>query len=577
MINFQEKVAEMLKSQIEELSISDIYNIIEYPKHEDMGDYAFPCFRLAKIFRKAPNQIAIDIVENMAENDLFESVEAVGGYINFKISPSKYAQSVIETILEQKDDFGSSTIGNNEKLIVEFSSVNIAKAFHMGHIRSTMIGNALYRMYKFIGYDAVAINHLGDYGTQFGKMIVAYLKWGDKEVIQKDPVRELVKLYVRFHDAAEQNPALDDEAREWFTKLENGDEEAVQLWQWMKDMSMIEFDRVYKMLDVHFDSFAGESFYSDKIPAVLEEMRDKNVVKKDDGAEIVDLEEYGMPPALITKKDGSSLYITRDLAAALYRKAYYNFKKNIYVVGAAQQLHFKQWMKIIELMGYDWAKDCVHVEFGMVSLPEGGMSTRKGRVVYLEEVLLTAVDRIREVIESKNPDLENKDEIARQVGVGAVVYQELANNRIKDYTFSWEETLSFEGETGPYVMYTHARAYSVLRRAVVGFGECAKMDEKIVLEDIDYSYLEDASSKDVVRLLSKFPELVLEACDKYEPSMITRYLTNLAQRFNKFYHDNPILVDDIQIKKARLSLVFAVEQTLKTALYLVGLAAPQKM
>ncbi len=576
MIDFQKKVSEILKVHIDELSQEEINNIIEYPKHEQMGDYAFPCFRLAKIFKKSPQQIATELVEKIDKHEEFESITAVGGYINFKIASDKFAKSVIESVFEKKDKFGSTNVGNNQKVIVEFSSVNIAKAFHMGHIRSTMIGNALYRMYQFIGYDAVAINHLGDYGTQFGKMIVAYLKWGDRELIEKDPVIELVKLYVKFHDEAKKNPELDDLAREWFTKLEDNDKQAVELWQWMKDLSLLEFDRVYKLLDVYFDSYAGESFYSDKIPAVLDEMRQKGIMEKDDGAEIVNLEKHGLTSnALITKKDGSSLYITRDLAAAIYRKSHYNFKKNIYVVGDAQELHFKQWMKIIELMGYDWAKDCVHVKFGLVSLPEGAMSTRDGRVVYLEDVLLKAVDSIRKVIEEKNPNLENKDEVARQVGVGAVVYQELSNNRIKDYVFSWEETLSFDGETGPYVMYTHARACSVLRKAGI-LGADLNIDSSL-FKNVDYSYLADDSSKDVIRLLSKFPETIIDACEKYEPSMITRYITNLAQRFNRFYHDNPILIDDKEVRKTRLALVVAVKQTLQIGLYLIGLAAPEKM
>lgn len=566
MIDFKQTIAELLSAHIEDMSTEEIYDTLEYPKHEDMGDYAFPCFKLAKVFRKAPNMISADLVESIGNHDFFENIEAVAAYINFKIDKAVFAKSVLETVAEEGDAFGATNIGDNKNLIVEFSSVNIAKAFHMGHIRSTMIGNALYKIFDFLGYNAISINHLGDYGTQFGKMIVAYKMWGDKEVILKDPVRELVKLYVKFHEEAEKDESLNDTAREWFTKLENGNQEAYDLWAWMKELSLKEFDRVYDLLGVHFDSYAGESFYSDKIPAVLKEMREKNVMTKSEGAEIVDLEEYNMPPALITKKDGSSLYITRDIAAAMYRKKHYDFDKNIYVVGAPQQLHFKQWMKIIELMGHEWAKDCVHVDFGTVSLEEGSMSTRRGRVVYLEEVLQKAIDSTKAIIEEKNPNLENKEEVAKKVGVGAVVYQELSNNRIKDYTFSWESTLSFEGETGPYVMYTHARSCSVLRKADVDFKA-----------DIDYSHLSDEASKDVIRLLSKFPEVVLEAARKYEPSMITRYVTNLAQRFNRFYHDNPILVDDVEVKKARLALVDATRQTLKTGLGLVGLAAPERM
>jgi len=566
MIDFKQTIAELLDAHIENMSVEEIYETIEYPKHEDMGDFSFPCFKLAKAFRKAPHMISADIATSIGSHESFENIEAVAAYINFKIDSGVYAKSVLEEIKEKKDNFGSTNIGDNKNLIVEFSSVNIAKAFHFGHIRSTMIGNALYKIYGFLGYNAVSINHLGDYGTQFGKMIVAYKKWGDRELILTDPVRELVKLYVKFHDEAEADETLNDEAREWFTKLENGNQEAYDLWEWMKELSLVEFDRVYDLLGVHFDSYAGESFYSDKIPAVLDEMRSKDVMVKSEGAEIVDLEPFNMPPALITKKDGSSLYITRDIAAAMYRKNHYNFEKNIYVVGAPQKLHFQQWMKIIETMGHEWAKDCVHVEFGTVSLEDGSMSTRKGRVIFLEEVLQKAIDSTKAIIEEKNPNLENKDDVAKQVGVGAVVYQELSNNRIKDYTFSWESTLSFEGETGPYVMYTHARACSVLRKA-----------DTDITGDINYSHLNDDASKDVIRLLSKFPEVVLESARKYEPSMVTRYVTNLAQRFNRFYHDNPILVDDMEVKTARLALVDATRQTIKTSLGLVGLAAPERM
>lgn len=566
MINFKEEAVKLLSLAIENMSEAEISEALEVPKYTNMGDFAFPCFKLSKEFRKAPNMISKELEEKIAESDVFEKIEAVGPYVNFTNSKVLFAKAVIAKILDEADDYGKSNIGENKKVIVEFSSPNIAKPFHMGHIRTTMIGNSLYRIHKKIGYDTVAINHLGDYGTQFGKLIVAFKKWGNREEIDKNPIAELVKIYVKFHEAAEDEPSLDDEARAWFKKLEDNDEEALELWKWMRDASLKEFSRVYDMLDVHFDSYAGESFYSDRIPHVLDELRDKSVVKKDDGAEIVDLEEYNMPPALITKKDGSSLYITRDIAAAMYRKEHYDFYKNIYVVGSQQHLHFAQWMKIIELMGYDWAKDCVHVEFGMVALEEGSMSTRKGRVVYLEDVLNKAIEQTKKIIEEKNPNLENKEDVAKAVGVGAIVFQELSNNRIKDYTFSWEKTLSFEGETGPYVQYTHARACSLLRKSGI---------EK--LENIDFSSVTDEVSIDVIRLLNKFPETIIDASSKYEPSIISRYVVNLAQMFNRFYHENPILVDDIEIKKARLAIVKAVANTIKNGLYLVGLKAPEKM
>jgi arginyl-tRNA synthetase len=429
-----------------------------------------------------------------------------------------------------------------------------------------MIGFSLYKIYQFLGYNTIGINHLGDYGTQFGKLIVAYKKWGDKEKIEADPIPELLKIYIKFHDEAEDNPALEDKAREWFTKLENKDEEAYEIWEWFREVSLKEFNRVYELLGVTFDSYAGESFYSDMIPGLLDEMREKGVMEDSEGAEIVNLEDYDMPNALITKRDGSSLYITRDLTAAKYRKQEYDFYKNIYVVGSQQILHFKQWMKILELMGYEWAEDCIHVPFGMVSLEEGTLSTREGRVVFLEDVLKKAIDQTKAIIEEKNPNLENKEKVARDVGVGAVVYQELSNNRIKDYKFSWDNTLSFEGETGPYVQYSHARACSVLRNA-----------ETLELSDIDYSLLDDKAAFDLIRELSQFPEVVKRAAEKYEPSLITRYITDVAQLFNRFYHDDPILVDDLALKKARIALTKAAAQTIKNGLNLIALEAPEKM
>lgn len=566
MLDFKKTAAETLSKHLETMSVEEIQNTIEVPKYSHMGDLAFPCFKLAKAFRKSPKMIAEELAGKLEDHTYFESMTSEGAYVNFTISKAIFAKEVLMDIYTQKDEFGSSDLGKNKTTIVEFSSTNIAKPFHIGHIRSTMIGNSLYRIYKFLGYDTVGINHLGDYGTQFGKLIVAFKLWGNKETIEANPIPELLKLYVKFHEEADIHPELDEEARNWFTKLENNDQEAYDLWKWIRDESLKEFSRVYDLLGVRFDSFDGESFYSDKMQAVLKDMRDKDIMVVDDGAEIVDLEEYNMPVALITKKDGSSLYITRDITAAIYRKNHYNFYKNIYVVGAQQQLHFKQWMKIIELMGYEWAKDCVHVEFGTVSLEEGSLSTRRGKIVFLEDVLNKAIEQTAKIIEEKNPNLENKLQVAKSVGVGAVVFQELSNNRIKDYTFSLERTLSFEGETGPYVQYTHARACSVIRKSGV-----------VVDEKVDYSLLADERSSEVVRLLNKFSETIVAASEKYEPSMISRYVVNLAQEFNRFYHENAIITDDAAVTKARLLLVDAVRQTIKNGLYLIGLDAPEKM
>lgn len=566
MQDFKIEVAKSLKEKIEDLSLEEIVGLIEIPPNSEMGDYAFPCFRLAKVFRKAPNMIAADLSQSIEAKDAISKVEPAGGYVNFFVNKSQLAKNVINDVLTQGKKYGRSEIGKGKNVIVEFSSPNIAKPFHIGHIRTTVIGNALYKIYESQGFNTTRINHLGDYGTQFGKLIVAFKKWGDKEVVESNPIPELLKLYIRFHDEAENHPEMEDEARAWFTKLENGDEEAVKLWKLFREESLKEFSRVYDLLDIEFDSLAGESFYSDKMPRVIQMLEDKGLLKESKGARIVELEDYKMPPALITKNDGSTLYMTRDLAAAIYRQETYNFDKCIYVVGAQQNLHFEQWFKVIELMGFEWAKDLVHVGFGMVALEEGTMSTRKGRVVFLEDVLRQAIDKTKETILEKNPNAENVDEIAKQVGVGAIVFQELSNSRIKDYTFSWERTLSFEGETGPYVQYTHARCCSVLRKA--------NMD---VTADIDYNVLSDADSSEVLKLIAVFNDSILAAMRKNEPHIVTRFALDLAQAFNKFYHDNPILVDDIEVKKARVALVAATKQTIENALAILGMNAPQRM
>ena len=566
MQDFKAAVANCLKSKIEDLSYDEILQLIEIPPNKDMGDYAFPCFKLAKVFRKAPNLIAGDIAESIeAEGDI-SKVVPMGGYVNFFVNKSQLAKTVINNVLTQKDDYGKSKIGEGKNIIVEFSSPNIAKPFHIGHIRTTVIGNAIYKLYDSQGYNTIRINHLGDYGTQFGKLIVAFKKWGDKETVEKNPIKELLALYVKFHEVAKEQPELEEEARAWFVKLENGDEEAKELWTWFRNESLKEFDKVYKLMDIEFDSFAGESFYTDKMDAVIQELEEKHLLKESRGAKIVDLEEYGMPPALIQKNDGSTLYMTRDLAAAIYRKKTYDFDKCIYVVASQQNLHFQQWFKVIELMGYDWYDKLEHVNFGMVSLEDGTLSTRNGRVVFLEDVLNQAIQKTREIIESKNPDIENLDQTVKDVGVGAVIFQELSNSRIKDYVFSWDKTLSFDGETGPYVQYTHARCCSVLRKA----GE-------EVTTDINYDLLSDEDSSEVLKLIGDFNKNILVALRKSEPHIITRFVLDLAQAFNKFYHDNPILVDDAELRKARLALVEATRQTIKNALALLGMHAPERM
>ena len=566
MQDFKVAVATCLKEHIEELTLEEITALIEVPPNKDMGDFAFPCFKLAKVFRKAPNMIAAELSEKIEAKGVISNVTPLGGYINFFVNKSQLAETVIKDVLTKKEKYGHSDLGKDKTIVIDFSSPNIAKPFHIGHIRTTVIGNALYKIYDSQGYNTVRINHLGDYGTQFGKLIVAFKLWGNKEAVEANPIPELLKLYIQFHDEAERHPEMEDEARAWFTKLENGDKEAKELWQWFRDESIKEFARVYDLLDIEFDSYNGESFYSDKMDRVIDIIKDKGLLQESQGTNIVDLEEYNMPPALITKNDGSTLYMTRDLAAALYRKENYDFEKCIYVVGSQQSLHFQQLFKVLELVGFEWAKDMVHVPFGMVALEEGTMSTRKGRVVFLEDVLKQAIEKTKETMLAKNPNALNVDEIAKQVGVGAVVFQELSNSRIKDYTFSWSRTLSFEGETGPYVQYTHARCCAVLRKA-----------EEEVTTDINYELLNDVDSAEVLKVIASFNKTILNAMRKNEPHIITRFVLDLAQAFNKFYHDNSILVEDAELRKARLALVCATRQALENGLKLLGMQAPERM
>ena len=566
MQDFKVAVATCLKEHIEELTLEEITAFIEVPPNKDMGDFAFPCFKLAKVFRKAPNMIAAELSEKIEAKGVISNVTPLGGYINFFVNKSQLAETVIKDVLTKKEKYGHSDLGKDKTIVIDFSSPNIAKPFHIGHIRTTVIGNALYKIYDSQGYNTVRINHLGDYGTQFGKLIVAFKLWGNKEAVEANPIPELLKLYIQFHDEAEKHPEMEDEARAWFTKLENGDKEAKELWQWFRDESLKEFARVYDLLDIEFDSYNGESFYSDKMDRVIDIIKDKGLLQESQGTNIVDLEEYNMPPALITKNDGSTLYMTRDLAAALYRKENYDFEKCIYVVGSQQSLHFQQLFKVLELVGFEWAKDMVHVPFGMVALEEGTMSTRKGRVVFLEDVLKQAIEKTKETMLAKNPNALNVDEIAKQVGVGAVVFQELSNSRIKDYTFSWSRTLSFEGETGPYVQYTHARCCAVLRKA-----------EEEVTTDINYELLNDVDSAEVLKVIASFNKTILNAMRKNEPHIITRFVLDLAQAFNKFYHDNSILVEDAELRKARLALVCATRQALENGLKLLGMQAPERM
>lgn len=561
----KKNLVELLAKQVTSLSNEEIENLLEIPKKVEMGDYAFPCFRLAKEYRKAPQMIATEIAEKMEEADFLSKVEAQGGYVNFYIDKETFAKKLLEQVEDVK--FGSSNEGEGETICMDYSSPNVAKNFHVGHLRTTIIGNSLYKIFSKLGYHVVRINHLGDWGTQFGKLIVAYKKWGNQEAIEKDGVSELMKIYVKFHDEAEKDDSLNDEAREWFTKMEKGDEEALSIWQWFKDISLKEYMRIYDLLGMGFDSFHGESFYRDKTSDVVKILENKNLLVESEGAKIVPLDEYDMAPCLVTKKDGSSIYATRDLAALFYRHETYHFTKCLYVTGLEQQLHFKQVFKVIELLGNDWYKGLYHIPYGLVSLKEGKMSSRKGQVIFAEDILNESIQRIREIIEEKNPDIPNKEETARMVGIGAIIFNDLYNQRIKDVIFSWDKILNFDGETGPYVQYTHARAASVLRKA--GITE--------VTGNIDYNVLTDEASIALLKELNRFPQVIADAAEKFEPFMIARFSVAVAQAFNKFYHDCQINVDDEKVKMARLKLVIVTKRIIKDSLELLGIGSPEQM
>ncbi|MGJ4850571.1 arginine--tRNA ligase [Bacillota bacterium Meth-B3] len=549
------------------LHIDDIGAALEVPPDTALGDYAFPCFKLAKALRKAPPMIA-DALAAKLTAPFLRRVDSVKGYLNFYIDRATYAREVLTLAQAEGARYGGSDAGHGKTVCIDYSSINIAKRFHIGHLSSTMIGHALSQLYRFSGYKVVSINHLGDWGTQFGKMICAYKKWGDRETVERGGVDEMVKLYVRFDQESADDPALADEGRAWFKRIEEGDPEALEIFEWFKEVTLKDAARVYELLGVSFDSYAGEAFYNDKMGPVVEELTEKGLLTDSDGAKIVDLEAYGMPPCLILKKDGATLYATRDLAAAFYRKHTYDFARCLYVVAYQQDLHFKQLFKVIDLMGYPWHRDMEHVSFGMVSYEGETLSTRKGHIVYLEDLLNEAIAKARAIIEEKSPGLEDKDAVARQVGVGAVIFFDLYNNRIKDIDFWWDRALNFDGETGPYVQYTHARCCSVQRKAEAG-GERAG--------EPDYGALSDAEAQDVVRLIEQFPDAVATAIERSEPSMITRYAVSVAQAYNKFYYERRILGDEPGTSAARLKLTDITRQTLKTALGLIGIAAPERM
>lgn len=565
-MDYKKHIAEKLASC--GIDKEEIEAAIAVPPDNKMGDYALPCFKFAKVMRKSPVAIAEELKNTFATDDAISEVEAVNGYLNFRVNRTALVKETLEKIAEQGTAFGSSDTGNGKTICIDYSSVNIAKPFHIGHLSTTVIGGALYRIFKFLGYNTVGINHLGDYGTQFGKLIYAYKHWGSEEAVKEGGVKELTRLYVRYHKESENDPSMDDEARSYFKLIENGDEECVKLFNLFKEITLKEVEKIYDELDIKFDSYAGESFYNDKMQPVIDELAEKGLLVESEGAKIVDLEKYGMPPCIILRSDGASLYATRDLAAACYRKERYDFDKCLYVVAYQQNLHFKQIFKVLELMGKPWAKDLVHVAYGMVSLLDDNgnqvaMSTRNGTVVLLEDVLKKCHEKCLEIIEQKNPDLEDKENVARQVGTGAVIFGALSNSKIKDIAFSYSKILNFDGETGPYVQYTAARIKSVLRKG----GAIGKYEIKNVNED-EYQ---------LIALLSTFPDVVKAAAERLEPFFVTRYAIDVASAFNKFYFDCKIIGDDANETNFRLAISSATLTVLSSALTLLGIKVPERM
>ncbi|RFB18349.1 arginine--tRNA ligase [Bacillus sp. HNG] len=543
------------------LTYDEVLKLIEKPKFQEQGDLAFPCFTLAKQYRKAPAVIAPEIAAAI-HGPLFEKIVAEGPYVNCFLNKEEVSKHVIQTILTKGSQYGGHNLGEGKTITIDFSSPNIAKPFSMGHLRSTVIGNALANIVEKCGYQPIRINHLGDWGTQFGKLIVAYKLWGNEKAVQANPITELLQLYVRFHSEAETKLALEDKARLWFKKLEDGDKEALSLWDWFREESLKEFSRIYSLLDVDFDSYNGEAFYNDKMDATIERLNDEKLLSASDGAEVVDLSEENLPPCLIKKSDGATLYATRDVTAAIYRQDNYHFKKAIYVVGHEQSLHFKQIFLVLEKMGYEWANNMVHVPFGFILKDGKKMSTRKGKIVLLEEVIQEAIRLAKENIEQKNPSLKNKEEIAKMVGVGAIIFHDLKNERLNNIEFSLEEMLKFEGTTGPYVQYTHARACSILRKAA--------------LSSTPIVGLSDSHSWAVVKLLTEFPDIIKRSMQLYEPSVIAKYIIELAQEFNKYYSHVKVLHEDDEMN-ARIALVRSVTIVLEEGLRLLGVKAPEEM
>ncbi|WP_203648728.1 arginine--tRNA ligase [Secundilactobacillus yichangensis] len=563
-MDYKQFVADTLAPALTDvLSAEDIYQKIERPKDTSKGDYAFPAFTLAKTFKKAPQQIAADLVEKI-DTSKFEKVEVAGPYLNFFLDKAAFSAQILGDVLTQGADYGQNQSGNNGNVPIDMSSPNIAKPISMGHLRSTVIGNSIAEILKKNGYNPIKDNHLGDWGTQFGKLITAYLKWGNEEDVKKDPITNLVKYYVKFHKEDVEHPELDDEAREWFKKLENGDEQAHQLWSWFRDESLKAFKAIYDKLGVQFDTFNGEAFYNDKMQGVIDELKDKGLLVESQGAQVVNLDKYDLNPALILKSDGASLYITRDIATAIYRENTYHPAMNLYVVGSEQIYYFKQLKAVLTEMGLPSAKDLHHIPFGLITVNGKKLSTRSGRIILLDEVLDDAIEMAQKQIAEKNPDLPNKDKVAKQVGVGAIIFGDLKNERMNSIDFNLEEQLKFEGETGPYVQYAHARAESILRKA------------SDVTVPTAGAKISDPEAWETVKALADFPDTVVEALKEFEPSDIAKYAIRLAKAFNKYYAHSKILADDAE-KPARLALVKSVSTILKESLRLLGVEAPDEM
>ena len=564
--NIAEKIVESIKTINPDITMekADIIAMLEYPPDSKMGDLALPCFKMSKVLRMAPVKIAATIAEGL-DAPCVARAEAVNGYLNIFLDGKALGEKVVCEVREKGDKYGAPDFGKGKTVVLDYSSPNVAKPFHIGHLGTTVIGHSLKKLHEFAGYNCVGINYLGDWGTQFGKLIVAYRKWGNKELIEEGGIDKLVELYVKFHEAAEADPSLNDEARAEFRKLELNDEDNIALWKWFVEISLAEYKKTYAQLDIEFDSYKGESFYTDKMPAQVQKLRDMGIMKIDDGASIVDLEEYGMPPCLILKRDGSTLYPTRDIAAAVYRKQTYDFDKAIYVTSAGQSLHFAQWFKVVELMGYDWFDKLVHVPYGTVSINGEKLATRTGNVILLRDLFATAIEKVAAIMEEKNPNLEGKEKIAEQIGVGAVVFYYLSNNRIRDINFVMEDALSFEGNTGPYVQYTYARTCSVLSKS----GSYDKTAELCITTP------EEA---ELIKVLARFEEHVCDAIETYEPMVITRYILDVAGAYNRFYHNCSILgAENEQIKNTRLALTEAAKTVLGNAFGLICLAKTEKV